>query len=319
MSRILEVENLRVAFATAGGETPVVKGIDLALDAGEVLGLVGESGSGKSVTSMVIAGLLDETRVRVESDALVFDGRELSGLPPAERRRVNGAGIGIVTQDALSALNPVLTIAKQFGLVLQTHLGLRGAAARRRARDLLEAVEVPDPDRRLDDYPHQLSGGQRQRVLIALALAANPRVLIADEPTTALDVTVQAQIVRLVGRLAAEHGTAVIWVTHDLGVVSGLADRVAVMRSGRILEHGAPGELFSAPQHPYTRRLIDAIPRIPEPRRRLSRGRGGGWLDGHTGAAGCPGGGSDCLLTVAAIPGAPHTAACFTTYQEEER
>ncbi|HRN28745.1 MAG TPA: ABC transporter ATP-binding protein, partial [Terrimesophilobacter sp.] len=267
---LLQVRGLTVTFASHHSSTAAVRGIDLDVAPGEVLGIVGESGSGKSVTSFAIAGLLDSPSADVRTDTLRYRDLDLTSLTPVERRALGGREIAMVYQDALSALNPVLTIGKQLELVIRQHTDLDRSAARKLAVEQLRAVEIPDAVRRIEDYPHQFSGGQRQRVLIALALCSSPSLFIADEPTTALDVTVQAQIVDLVARLAQDRGMAVIWVTHDLGVVAGIADRVAVMRSGRIVEHAPTAALFAEPRHPYTRGLLSALPTLESRGRRLS-------------------------------------------------
>ncbi|GAA1852204.1 ABC transporter ATP-binding protein [Microbacterium koreense] len=308
---LLSVRGLTVDFDGRQSTTRAVDGIDLDVCAGEVLGLVGESGSGKSVTSFAIAGLLETPPARVRADRMSYRGKDLLSLSPRVRRTYGGREIAMVYQDALSALNPVLTIGQQISLVVRRHADVSAAVARQRTLQLLEAVEIPDAGRRIDDYPHQFSGGQRQRILIALALCSDPRLLIADEPTTALDVTVQAQIVELVSRLARDREMSVIWVTHDLGVIARIADRIAVMRGGRIVEHARSAELFEDPRHPYTRGLLGSIPVLGGPRRRLSASADHAWIEGEADAADSGGG-----LTVPATSGGEHVWAAHTVIGE---
>jgi peptide/nickel transport system ATP-binding protein len=256
---MLEVSDLSVRFDTDDGPVHAVDRMSLRLAAGEVLGIVGESGCGKSVTCMSFTRLLPETAVvtgRVE-----FEGENLLSLSPRRLRRVRGRQISYVFQEPMTSLNPVFTVGRQISEVLERHLDLSGRAARARAIELLDLVRIPAPERRLDEYPHQLSGGMRQRVMIAMALACDPKVLIADEPTTALDVTIQAGILDLMRDIRERLGTAIILITHNLGVVADLADRVVVMYAGRKAEEAAVGELFAHPQHPYTIGLLGAIPR----------------------------------------------------------
>ncbi|RVT87577.1 ABC transporter ATP-binding protein [Inhella crocodyli] len=261
---MLDIQNLRVRF----GAFPAVDGVDLHVDAGEVLGVVGESGSGKSVSMMGLMGLIGAPGV-VTADHCHFLGHDLLTLSDRERRRVVGRDVAMVFQDALTALNPSYTVGFQIEEVLQLHLGLKGRAARERAVALLEQVEIPDAARRLQAYPHELSGGMNQRVMIAMAIACGPKLLIADEPTTALDVTIQAQIVDLLLRLQREQGMALIMITHDLALVAGLAQRVAVMYAGQVVETGPVPALFDAPQHPYTQALLAALPEHNQGARRL--------------------------------------------------
>ncbi|WP_380165344.1 ABC transporter ATP-binding protein [Jannaschia sp. R86511] len=264
----LQVRDLHVSFPTSRGPARVVRGLDLAVDPGETLAVVGESGSGKSVSMLAVLGLLPASATVTGSATLA--GREVLGASEQDLRSLRGPGVGMVFQDPMVSLNPVLTVRRQLLEGLRAHAGRDGArrgkdALLARARQLLDEVGLPDPDRALRAYPHQLSGGQRQRVMIAIALAHDPAVLVADEATTALDVTVQAQILGLVRRLQDEHGTAVVWITHDLGVVAGIADRVAVMYSGRVVETGTTDALFAAPTHPYTRGLLASLPDIDDP------------------------------------------------------
>ena len=264
MTILLEARNLRVAF---GGFT-AVDGVDLTVNAGEVLGIVGESGSGKSVAMLALLGLVDAPG-QVSADAIRFDGRDLLHMSARERRRVVGRDIAIVFQDALASLDPTYTVGFQIGEVLTAQLGLRGDERQRRIIELLDQVEMPDAKHRVQAYPHQLSGGMNQRVTIAMALAANPRLLIADEPTTALDVTVQAQIMSLLARLQAERQMALVLITHDLALVAQQAQRVAVMYAGQIVETAAANRLFDAPRHPYTAALLAALPEHNKGTRRL--------------------------------------------------
>ena len=259
---LLSVRNLRTRFATDRGDVRAVDGVSFDLEEGEILGLVGESGSGKSVTALSIMRLVPEPPGRITADSLAFDGRELLQLSEAQMREERGASMAMVFQDPMRSLNPVLTIGRQLLEVLRRHQKLDGAAARRRAIELLETVGIPNAEKRLAAYPHQFSGGMRQRVMIAIALSCNPRLLIADEATTALDVTIQAQIVDLVKRLTRERGTSVIWISHDLGVVAGLCDRVNVMYAGNVVESGPIRELFHRPSHGYTLGLMGSTPRV---------------------------------------------------------
>lgn len=259
---VLDVRDLRTVFRTRGGAVHAVNGVSFSLKAGELLGVVGESGSGKSVTMMSLLRLVPSPPAEVTGGAVLFEGRDLLRLPEAELRRLRGGRIGFVFQDPMTSLNPVFTVGYQIMEPLRVHLGLSRRAARDRAAELLSLVGIPDARSRLSDYPHQFSGGMRQRVMIAIALACNPRVLIADEPTTALDVTIQAQILDLMASLREKLGMAVIWITHDLGVIAGIADRVMVMYGGQIVEHGPVEAIFGNPSHPYTRALLTTVPRV---------------------------------------------------------
>jgi dipeptide transport system ATP-binding protein len=261
---LLEIRNLRVGF---DGFT-AVDGVDLAVASGELLGIVGESGSGKSVSMMALMGLIDAPGM-VSADALRFDGQDLLALNAAQRRRIIGRDIAMVFQDALNSLNPSHTVGDQVREVLKVHLGLRGAALEARVLQLFERVEIPGAKSRLAAYPHELSGGMNQRVMIAMAIACEPRLLIADEPTTALDVTIQAQVMALLQRLQAEQGMSLVLITHDLAVVAEVARRVAVMYAGQVVETGAVDELFEHPRHPYTAALLAALPEHSRGARRL--------------------------------------------------
>ncbi len=256
---LLDVRDLSVRFVTDDGTTQAVDRLSFSLAAGEVLGIVGESGCGKSVSMMSLLRLLPETAV-VTGEA-VFQGRDLLSAPSAVLRGVRGREISFVFQEPMTSLNPAFTVGRQVAEVLEKHLGLSRAGARRRAIELLDLVRIPAPERRLDEYPHQLSGGMRQRVMIAIALACDPKILIADEPTTALDVTIQAGILDLMRDIRDRLGTAIVLITHNLGVVADIADRVVVMYAGRKAEEAAVHELFAYPQHPYTIGLLGAIPR----------------------------------------------------------
>ncbi len=259
---LLSVRNLNTRFATDRGIVRAVNGVSFDLAEGEVLGLVGESGSGKSVTALSIMRLVPEPPGRITADSMSFDGTELLGLTESRMREVRGSSMAMVFQDPMRSLNPVLTIGRQLTEVLRRHQKLDGPAARRRAIELLESVGIPFAEKRLAAYPHQFSGGMRQRVMIAIALSCNPKLLIADEATTALDVTIQAQVVDLVKRLTQERGTSVIWISHDLGVVAGLCDRVNVMYAGTVVESGPIRELFHRPSHGYTLGLMGSTPRV---------------------------------------------------------
>ena len=259
---ILDVRNLKTVFGTRGGEVHAVNDVSFDLRPGELLGVVGESGSGKSVTMMSLLGLLPSPPADIRGGEILFEGCDLRTLAPDALRKVRGAQIGFVFQDPMTSLNPVFTVGNQLREPLLTHMGMSRRQAAARAKELLELVGIPDAGRRLDDYPHQFSGGMRQRVMIAIALACDPKVLIADEPTTALDVTIQAQILELMKDLRDKLGMAVIWITHDLGVIAGIADRVLVMYGGQVVEHAPVRELFGNPKHPYTRALLKTIPSI---------------------------------------------------------
>ncbi|WP_369052236.1 ABC transporter ATP-binding protein [Kineococcus terrestris] len=261
---LLEVEDLRVRFTRRGAaDVTAVDGVSFSVDAGEVVGLVGESGCGKSVTSLAVMGLLPRT-ARV-TGSVRFDGTDLLTLPPRALAARRGRDLAMVFQDPMTSLNPVLTLGRQLTEVLRAHTDLGRAAARREAVDLLARVGIPDPRRRVGEYPHQLSGGMRQRVLIAIALACSPRLIIADEPTTALDVTIQAQVLDLLTTLVRESGTAMVLITHDLGVVAGTCDRVNVLYGGRVVETAGRRELFAHPRHRYTTGLLAAVPRVDAP------------------------------------------------------
>ena len=261
---LLEVENLATHIPARGGVVRAVDGVSFTLQRGETLAIVGESGSGKSMLCRTILGLLPRRAQLSDSGRIVFEGQDLRQVSRRELMRIRGKEIAVILQDPMSSLNPVMKIGKQIAEPLRYHLGLKGQSARERAIALLDSVGLPQPEKKVDAYPHQLSGGMRQRVAIATALACDPKLLIADEPTTALDVTVQAEILNLLDRLRAERNMGLILVTHDLGVVAGRAQHTAVMYAGRIVEQAPTGELFSNMRMPYTRALIDSIPRLED-------------------------------------------------------
>ena len=262
MAHLLEVRNLETRFFTEEGIVHAVNGISYTLNEGESLGIVGESGSGKSVGVLSIMGLIPNPPGRITNGEVIFNGRDLIQLTPAEMRRVRGREMAMVFQDPMTSLNPVLTIGRQMTEALELHLGMDREQANARAAELLTLVGLPNAKDRLDDYPHQFSGGQRQRIGIAMALSCNPALLIADEPTTALDVTIQAQIVDLVKKLKDKIGMAVIWITHDLGVVAAMVEKVAVMYSGFIVESAPVHQLYRDTSHPYTLGLLESLPKI---------------------------------------------------------
>ncbi|MBV9814040.1 MAG: ABC transporter ATP-binding protein [Acetobacteraceae bacterium] len=256
---LLDVEDLRVEFPTRRGILRALEGVSFALERGEVLGVVGESGAGKSLTGAAIIGLLDPPG-RIAGGRILLDGARIDDLPPSRMRRIRGRQIGAIFQDPLTTLNPLYTVGRQLAETMQTHLRLSDRDARRRAIGWLEEVGIPGAAMRIDAYPHEFSGGMRQRVVIALALCAEPKLVIADEPTTALDVSIQAQIIALLKRLARDHGTSVVLITHDMGVIAETADRVAVMYAGRVVEIGAATAVIQEPHHPYTEGLMGSIP-----------------------------------------------------------
>ena len=262
---LLEVRNLKVSFRTEDGTVQAVDGVSLTLAEGETLGIVGESGSGKSVTMMSVMRLITDPNARFEGE-VIYKGRDLMALTQDQIRGIRGAGIAMIFQDPMTSLNPVYRVGWQIAEQIRAHEGISSQAARARAIDLLKSVGIPHASERVDDYPHQFSGGMRQRVMIAMALSCNPDVVIADEPTTALDVTIQAQILRLIRKLKDDFGTAVVLITHDMGVVAEAADRVAVMYAGRIVEQGSRRDVFYQPQHPYTWGLLGSIARLDRPK-----------------------------------------------------
>ncbi|MFJ8471806.1 ABC transporter ATP-binding protein [Kitasatospora sp. NPDC094011] len=261
---LLDVRDLHVEFVTRDGVARAVNGVDYSVRAGETLAVLGESGSGKSVTAQAIMGILDMPPARIPRGEIRFRGRDMLKMGKDERRRIRGRKIAMIFQDALSALNPVLSVGFQLGEMYRAHQGLSRAAAKARAVELMDRVRIPAAKQRVNDYPHQFSGGMRQRIMIAMALALEPDLIIADEPTTALDVTVQAQVMDLLAELQAEYNMGLILITHDLGVVADVADKIAVMYAGRIVETAPVHELYARPAHPYTRGLLDSIPRLDQ-------------------------------------------------------
>jgi oligopeptide/dipeptide ABC transporter ATP-binding protein len=263
---LLSVEDLRVEFWTSRGTVYAVNGVSFDIAAGETLGIVGESGSGKSVTALALLGILARAG-RVTGGEAMFEGRNLLSLSDSELRKIRGREIAMIFQDPMTSLNPVLTVGRQIREALETHFGMEEKPANSRAAELLDQVGIPGARQRLGDYPHQFSGGMRQRAMIAMALACEPKVLIADEPTTALDVTIQAQILDLLREIITERDTALILITHDLGVVAGMCERVHVMYAGTFVETGSARQIFSRPRHPYTFGLLQSIPRLDTPRK----------------------------------------------------
>jgi peptide/nickel transport system ATP-binding protein len=270
MTALLEVRDLRTWFDGDGGTYRAVDGVSFSLEAGRTLGIVGESGCGKSVTSLSIMGLVPQPPGRIAGGEVLFEGVDLLKLSAAELRELRGARLAMIFQEPMTSLNPAYTVGNQIVEGILRHERLDRAAAKAKAIDMLRLVRIPAPEQRFDEYPHKLSGGMRQRAMIAMALACGPKLLIADEPTTALDVTIQAQILDLLRGLREQTGTAIILITHDLGVIAELADDVAVMYAGRIVEQAPVGRLFEAPQHPYTIGLLGAIPELDRRRARLS-------------------------------------------------
>ena len=266
MTELLNVQGLETQFLTPEGVIHAVNGINFGLKEGEVLGVVGESGCGKSVSMLSLLRLIPQPPGKIVGGKGLYQGRDLLAMTDEEIRQVRGAQIAMVFQDPMTSLNPVITIGKQISEPLMIHLGMSKEEAKNRVIELLQNVGLPEAKMRLDDYPHQFSGGMRQRVMIAMALACNPQILIADEPTTALDVTIQAQIIELVKRLRDQMGMAIIWITHDLGIVAGLAQRVNVMYGGYIIEEASVKTLYANPQHPYTLGLLGSLPRLNEQR-----------------------------------------------------
>lgn len=271
MGVLMDVKNLVVRFYTQEGTVYAVNDISYQLHEGETLGVVGESGSGKSVHALAIMGLIPSPPGKVESGSVMFEGRDLLKMSGEQMRLVRGKEIAMIFQDPMTSLNPVLTIGTQITEALKLHLGMNNNQSRKRAAELLDLVGIPDAYKRLDDYPHQFSGGMRQRVMIAMGLSCNPKLLIADEPTTALDVTIQAQIIELVKQLKNEFNMAIIWITHDLGVVAGISDTIQVMYGGQIMERGPTREVFRDTRNAYTLGLLQSLPRLDGSNRKLAQ------------------------------------------------
>ncbi|AZM93291.1 MULTISPECIES: ABC transporter ATP-binding protein [Streptomyces] len=261
---LLEVRDLHVEFVTRDGVAKAVNGVNYSVDEGETLAVLGESGSGKSVTAQAVMGILDVPPGRIAGGEILFKGRDLLKAKEEERRRIRGAEMAMIFQDALSSLNPVLSVGAQLGEMFEVHRGASRKDSRARAVELMDRVRIPAAKQRVGDYPHQFSGGMRQRIMIAMALALEPSLIIADEPTTALDVTVQAQVMDLLAELQRELNMGLILITHDLGVVADVADKIAVMYAGRIVEAAPVREIYASPAHPYTRGLLDSIPRLDQ-------------------------------------------------------
>ncbi|MFE5186938.1 ABC transporter ATP-binding protein [Streptomyces sp. NPDC056628] len=271
---LLDVRDLKVEFRTRDGIARAVNGVSFGVDAGETLAVLGESGSGKSVTAQAVMGILDSPPGRITGGEVLFRGRDLLKLGEEERRRVRGAEMAMIFQDALSSLNPVLTVGDQLGEMFVVHRGMSRKDARAKAVELMDRVRIPGARERVKQYPHQFSGGMRQRIMIAMAIALEPALVIADEPTTALDVTVQAQVMDLLAELRREYRMGLVLITHDLGVVADVADRIAVMYAGRLVESAPVHDLYKAPAHPYTRGLLDSVPRLDLKGRELTAIRG---------------------------------------------
>ncbi|MFD6381114.1 ABC transporter ATP-binding protein [Streptomyces albidoflavus] len=261
---LLDVRDLQVEFHTREGVAKAVNGVSYSVDAGETLAVLGESGSGKSVTAQAIMGILDTPPGHITGGEIIFEGRDLLTLKEDRRRKVRGAEMAMIFQDALSSLNPVLTVGEQLGEMFTVHRGMSRKDAKARAVELMDRVRIPAATARVDQYPHQFSGGMRQRIMIAMTMALEPKLIIADEPTTALDVTVQAQVMELLAELQREYNMGLILITHDLGVVADVADKIAVMYAGRIVETAPVHDIYRAPAHPYTRGLLDSIPRLDQ-------------------------------------------------------
>ena len=316
---LLEVDGLRTVFATDAGIAPAVDGVSFSIEKGQTLGLVGESGCGKSVTALSLMRLIPSPPGRIVAGSTTFEGRDLLQLPEPDMRAVRGNDMAMIFQEPQTSLNPVFTCGSQIAEALILHRKLSRAAAKAETIELLHKVGIPGPETRYDAYPHQMSGGMKQRVMIAMALSCNPKLLIADEPTTALDVTIQAQILELLEKLQAEFGMAILLITHDLGVIAETADHVAVMYAGQIVESAPVRELFAAPKHPYTVGLLNSLPKLMGPRTRLQSIEGVVPEPTHF-PLGCRFEGRACSLAVercrAAMPdlesvGAEHFSRCF--------
>lgn len=266
MDKLLEVKDLHVSFYTYGGEVQAIRGVDFHVNKGETLAIVGESGSGKSVTAQAIMGLIPSPPGKIKKGEILFENKNLAHFSEKQMQQIRGSEISMIFQDPMTSLNPTMKVGRQITEGLMKHQGLNKQEARNKAIEMLKLVNIPNAEERIDQYPHQFSGGMRQRVMIAMALACNPKLLIADEPTTALDVTIQAQIIELMKELQKKIGTSIIIITHDLGIVAEIADRVAVMYAGKIVEYGTLDELFYQPQHPYTWGLLKSVPRLDSDR-----------------------------------------------------
>ena len=318
MSALLEVRDLAIRFRTEGGEFTAVDGISFEVQAGRTLGIVGESGCGKSVTSLAIMGLLPKGQGRIAGGSIRLDGVDLATLPAAEMRALRGDRIAMIFQEPMTSLNPAFTIGDQLIEAIRCHREMDHAAARAHAIEMLRRVRIPAPEERIDVYPHKLSGGMRQRVMIAMALACEPQLLIADEPTTALDVTIQAQVLELMRAMREATGSAIILITHDLGVIAEMADEVAVMYAGRVVERASVARLFAQPQHPYTIGLLGSIPKLDRTQARLTAIEGQvptptTRTSGCRFAARCPFADAQCTAAVPPLTeqAAGHYAACW--------
>ncbi|MEO9170239.1 MAG: ABC transporter ATP-binding protein [Candidatus Baltobacteraceae bacterium] len=316
MTQLLEVKNLRTSFRTEDGPVTAVNGLSFSLGAGETLGIVGESGSGKSVTSLSIMRLLARN-AEVTADAILFNGEDLQAKSEAEMRKIRGRRIAMIFQDPMTSLNPVLTIGEQIAEAVRLHLGYNKKDARDKTIDMLKKVRIPAPADRLNDYPHQFSGGMRQRVMIAMALSCGPQLLIADEPTTALDVTIQAQILELMNEMQRETGAAIVLITHDLGVVAEVCKNVLVMYGGNMVEYGSAQQIFKEPRMPYTQGLLASLPRLDDAHRRLEpiKGQPPNLLNMPPGCAFAPRCAYRMPICDQPVPlysfGAEHVARCF--------
>jgi peptide/nickel transport system ATP-binding protein len=318
MSALLEVRDLTTCFKVEGGEFTAVDGISFSVESGRTLGIVGESGCGKSVTSLSIMGLLPKGQGRIAGGSITFDGVDLVPLSGADLRALRGNRIAMIFQEPMTSLNPAFTIGNQLIEAIRCHRDLGHEAARAHAIEMLRKVRIPSPEQRIDDYPHKLSGGMRQRVMIAMALACEPKLLIADEPTTALDVTIQAQVLDLMRSLRVDTGAAIMLITHDLGVIAELADEVAVMYAGRVVERASVERLFAEPQHPYTIGLLGSIPKLHLKQSRLAAIEGQvpapmTVMAGCRFAPRCPFADAHCEVAVPPLtePTAGHFAACW--------
>ena len=326
MTALLEVNDLNTVFSGDHGDVSVVNGISFDVQAGRTLAIVGESGCGKSVTSLSIMGLLPKPHGRIAHGSIKFDGRELVGADEKALQDLRGNGMAMIFQEPMTSLNPSFTVGDQIIEGLLRHRKINRVHAREIAIEMLKKVRIPSPEQRMDEYPHKLSGGMRQRVMIAMGMACEPKLLIADEPTTALDATIQAQILELMRTLQKETGTAIVLITHDLGVVAEVADDVVVMYAGRIVERGPVGEIFSQPQHPYTVGLLGAIPRMDVERKRLISIEGqvpnpAQPQLGCSFAQRCPFADAQCVAHIPTLVkvGAMHQSACFKAPLDPER